>query len=191
MRWKIGLHFYWWRPAKMKEKQLTEGRGGREKYLEEGRRWADPEDSDFLCRGACVRRLRDDIALAREKLCLFIIFIEALLLYWPGRWDHNGTLEVNLKESLVFFLYNATLFPNIFSRVLDLSNPQVKPAPPFNTTLTSEAIIDTCRQLVSPTASHWFWWDSASQLAAWSTSDQSMGREWPAHRTHLRVWEAN
>lgn len=48
----------------MKEKQRAEGRGGREKYLEEGRRCADPRDSDFLSRGACVRRLRDDIALA-------------------------------------------------------------------------------------------------------------------------------
>lgn len=47
----------------MKEKQLAEGRGGREKYLEEGRRCADPQDSDFLCRGACVRCLRDDVAL--------------------------------------------------------------------------------------------------------------------------------
>lgn len=59
----------------MKEKQLAEGRGGREKYLEEGQRCADPQDSDFLCRGACVRCLRDDIAVSRVKSCPFIIII--------------------------------------------------------------------------------------------------------------------
>lgn len=45
----------------MKEKQLTEGRGGPENYPEEGRWCADPQDLYFLRRGACVRRVRDDI----------------------------------------------------------------------------------------------------------------------------------
>lgn len=78
----------------MKEKHLKEGRGGREKDLEEGRRCADPQDSDFLCLCPVPQRSRRcgpsearSIYLCHRNRCCCCF--------------HNSTIEVNLRESLV------------------------------------------------------------------------------------------
>lgn len=65
MRWKIGLHLYWWRPAKCKKNNswrvekdekisggvIVEGRPSR------------LASCDLAHREACVRHARDDIVL--------------------------------------------------------------------------------------------------------------------------------
>lgn len=225
MRWKIGLHFYWWRPAKWKknnswrvekdEKNIWRsdcGRGRPSRLV----------SCDFDKRKPCVWHARDDTVLGlsvgpsiyhyrRNQRLL-------LLKYWPGHDVCNRTLEINLKRTPVTIeavqrimplssCFTSTikdyisheiikhhflsLFLFLFFWILRIYKITGPADLSIYSSRTFEGLTDTCRLLVSPTASHSFWWRSWSQTSAHATSVRSMSMEWLTYWTHLWMWEAN
>lgn len=201
MRWKIGLHLYWWRPAKCKKNNswrvekdekisggvIVEGRPSR------------LASCDFAQREACVWHARDDIVLGLRVAPSIYHYRhnQRLLLpkYWPGHNICNSTLEINLKRTPVMIETRNILFSSCFtSTVKDYISCWInqisflfflfcksikKTVRGGLSILSNEKFTsDTYSLLLSPTASHSFWWRSLSQTSAWNTSVRSMSVEW-------------
>lgn len=115
---------------------------------------------------SCEEELVSDVSemtlfRAPVKPCPFIIGSVATAVVLTRSLCRNGTLEVNPKVSLVmikevrriFHLYNKCNITQNHPPPHVVSSKSIgSPAAPFDTA----AIIDTCRQLVSPSASHSF-----------------------------------
>lgn len=101
MRWKIGLHFYWWRPAKWKKNNS--------RRVEQGEKDIWRRDSDvqtLKTLTSCEEALVSDASemtlfRAWAKLCPFIIVSVTAAVVLTRSLCRNGTLEVNPKVSLV------------------------------------------------------------------------------------------
>lgn len=90
----------------MEEKQLMEGRKGREKYLEEWLRRGRPSrlvSRDFDKREPCAWHARDDTVFRLSvgpSIHHYRHNQQLLLLkYWPGHDVCNRTLEINLSRT--------------------------------------------------------------------------------------------
>lgn len=185
MRWKIGLHFYWWRPAKWK-KNNSQRVGEEEKKISGGMIVGGRPSKLVSCDSdkgePAVCHAGDDVVLEPEgsfiHLSSVICTAEVLTHGWSLLKNIRNKHKRIVVENVSFS------FKLHIQRRIHVFSP-IKALPSMSYWHMQSAYC------MSPTSSHSFWWRSWSQTTVRNTSERSMRLEWLTYWTHLWVWEAN